>query len=105
MLQLFSILLVFLSLSLLLTQLEASPKGAPNPLFKSAHEAVIEKKCLGEYVGEVSMTHKIVSSCFAGGFVQEVHVHPCVEGKCENVNAAAKVVYRCDVTKPHVKCL
>lgn len=82
-------------------------KGTQHPLFKSAQEAVKDKNCFGDYTGEVSMTHKIVSSCFAGGFVEEVQVHPsCTEGLCDNIKPIAKVIYACDTTtKPRVKCL
>lgn len=75
-----------------------------HPLFKSAHEAIKGKNCFGDYNGEFTMTHKVVSSCFAGGFVEEVHVHPC--SPCEsNAKPAAKVIYACEKSNPRVKCL
>ena len=73
-------------------------------LFKTAHMAAKEKKCLGEnYDGDVSFKHKIVSSCFAGGYIEEVHVLPCKEGLCDQPKA--KVSFKCDTTKPHTRCL
>ena len=82
-----------------------SPKGGKHPLFKIALEAINEKNCMGDYEGEVSMQHKTVSSCFAGGFVEEVTAYPCREGACENRDARARVIFKCDNTKPRVKCL
>lgn len=79
--------------------------GGQNSLFKTSLEAAKNKQCLGDYNGEVTMKHKIVSSCFAGGFVEEVHIHPCAEGSCDRVSPVARVVYNCDVSKPRVKCL
>jgi hypothetical protein len=79
--------------------------GAGHPLFKSAQVAIKEKNCLPEYNGEVTMKHRIVSSCFSGGFIEEVTLHPCKEGACENIKAAAKVTYTCDTSRPRVKCL
>mmetsp|Transcript_8549 Transcript_8549/g.14495 ORF Transcript_8549/g.14495 Transcript_8549/m.14495 type:complete len:108 (+) Transcript_8549:128-451(+) len=96
------------ALILCLLQLEevaASSSGSQHPLFKGAHQAIKDKKCLGDYDGDVTMKHRIVSSCFAGGFIEEVTLHPCKEGACDDVKAAAKVIYTCDTSRPRVKCL
>lgn len=108
MFQLVSTLVVVFLFTLALQQNRVDAVSAgkyEHPLFKGALKAIKDKECLGDYTGEVTMKHRIVSSCFAGGFIEEVTALPCQEGSCDGVKATAKVVYKCGVSTPHAKCL
>lgn len=63
--------------------------------------------CLNNYHGLVDTRSRIVSSCFAGGFVQEVLVVPVCEVNCENVRLRplAKVMFNCGENPSGIECL
>lgn len=71
-----------------------------NKLESIAIKAARAAGCMGTYDGPLETRVTSRTSCFAGGFVQDVLlIRKCEEESCANVRLApfAKVVFRCDL--------
>ena len=92
---------------LILVEARNIMKQESNILKKIAVEAAREKGCLGEFQGSVDTRKKTVSSCFAGGFIEEFLIVPVCEQNCENVRLRplAKVMFHCNEDPSTVECL
>ncbi len=73
----------------------------------TAIESAKRNGCIPINVQNIDTEQKIVSSCFAGGFVIDVLVHGCEIDPCNDDERVkfAKVIFRCNEEPASVKCL